>query len=139
MFNTIAPPLASVPTNPGIDDGAIDVDISAVLSWNPSEYASSYDLYLWTLLDQAKPDIPAVVDWNVPFYEPPQDLEYGTTYFWQVIAKNVMGEVASLMWSFTTEAEPGDTVVPEPGTLILFASGLIGLLGLSLRRWRKRK
>jgi hypothetical protein len=37
----------------------------------------------------------------------------------------------------TTFVSDGDPVVPEPGTLVLFGSGLIGLAGLTRRRMSK--
>ncbi|MDM8525292.1 hypothetical protein QUF80_18125 [Desulfococcaceae bacterium HSG8] len=31
-------------------------------------------------------------DHKNPFYDPASDLEYGTTYYWQVVAKDAAGE-----------------------------------------------
>jgi len=43
---------------------------------------------------------------TVPFYDPPSDLEYGTTYCWQVAAQNVMGSTTGPEWCFTTQGLP---------------------------------
>jgi uncharacterized repeat protein (TIGR01451 family) len=138
VFNTIGTPIPGIPIDTGISDGAIDVLISTILTWSASEYARSYDLYLWDLLDQQRPDFPIVSELETPFYDPLVDLKYDTTYFWQVVAKNVMGEATGLMWSFTTEAEPVEPVIPEPTTLLLVGPGLLAILALAWRRRQKK-
>ena len=134
VFNTIGTPIPGVPFNPGISDGAADVLVSTMLSWAASEYATSYDLYLWDLLDQQRPDLPIALDLETASYEPLVDLKYDTTYFWQVVAKNVMGETIGLMWSFTTEANPDKPPIPEPTTLFLIGTGLIGIFALARKK-----
>ncbi|MCP4347378.1 MAG: PQQ-binding-like beta-propeller repeat protein [Desulfobacterales bacterium] len=109
VFNTItddAPDASTVV--PVVASGSTDVQISTVLSWNPCNYATSYDLYLWEST-QEKPDSPTAENLESPFYDASNILEYDTAYNWQIIAKNVMGESQSPIWSFTTETEKTDS------------------------------
>jgi hypothetical protein len=115
VFNTIADPPPAMPSDPGIPDEATDVPVSTSMSWAPSEFATAYDLYVWEL-GQPKPESPTVSDLASPLYDPPTDLNDETTYLWQVVAKNIMGETEGEVWSFTTE--------------ILYAAGDINKDGL---------
>jgi hypothetical protein len=139
VFNTIAPPVPSVPVDPGISDGATDVSISTAFSWAASESATSYGLYLWDLLDLSRPETPAVTGLETPFYDPPVDLEYGTTYLWQVVARNAMGEAIGLMWEFTTEVKPTEPIIPEPTTVLLLVTGLLGIVAFGRKARKKRR
>jgi len=102
VFNTITdekPDAASI--QPLVENGAAGVDVSSVLSWNSTAYATSYDLWIWEA-GTAKPADPAVSSLETPFYDSTSDFEYGKAYNWQVAAKNVMGTSSGPVWSFTT-------------------------------------
>ena len=104
-------------SNPDPPDGMTDVSPSTNLDWWGVEDASTYDLYLWKTSD-SKPTTPTVAGLTKSFYDPPFDLESGTAYSWQVVAKNVSGQTEGPVWSFVTSGaivEEGQIMVsPNP-------------------------
>ena len=68
---------------------------SAVLSWNAAAGAASYDVYFGTL-----PAPPLVTNTTATTYSA-GTLAAGTTYYWQIVARNGTGTAASATWSFT--------------------------------------
>jgi hypothetical protein len=103
VFNTITDDAPIASEEPFIANGSKDVKVTTLLNWDKCRYATSYDLFLWES-DEDIPEEATAVDLKSPFYDPTSGLEYGTTYYWQVTAKNVMGETESPVWSFTTES-----------------------------------
>ncbi|HEX3748723.1 MAG TPA: BACON domain-containing carbohydrate-binding protein [Bryobacteraceae bacterium] len=87
--------LPGIPVGPSPADLSIDVSASPNLNWVASG-ASSYDIYLGTSLTP-----PLVGNVSINSYSPPT-LNPGSTYYWQVVAKNSAGSNASAVWSFTT-------------------------------------
>ncbi len=130
VFNTISDDVPSAPSSPDIPDGTVDVPLSSVLSWSPSEYATSYDLYLWES-GQQKPDGPSATGLRSPFYVP-SELKYSTTYLWQSVARNVMGGSEGPVWSFTTIA-PANNAPFVPLLLSPFNSTTHMPLNIDLR------
>lgn len=103
-------------TTPTPADLAVDVYIDptddemlVAFDWEPAvtgDAATAYDVYLGNsaldlvLLGTTPNDFVNITG-----------MEYSTTYFWQIVAKNVGGEaVGSSVWSFTTEADPSLSV-----------------------------
>ena len=89
------------PSNPLPADGAANTIWSPTLNWNTCSATSSYDVYLWRA-GQSKPATPTAADLTQTFYKPSQ-LESGTQYKWQVVAKSWTGQTAGAEWSFGTE------------------------------------
>ena len=97
--------------NPSPPDGTGNVDIDAVLSWTPGDFAATtqgHDLYLGTNWADVNDGISAVhigkQDNNS--YDP--DLQPGTTYFWVVDEVNDSHQDSpwlGTIWSFRTEGE----------------------------------
>jgi uncharacterized repeat protein (TIGR01451 family) len=81
-------------------NGAMNVALSPTLTWSPSAGATSYDVYFGA----------SVANVATTAFSPGQ-LSAGTTYYWQVAAKNSSGSNPSATWSFTTEASPAATKV----------------------------
>ncbi len=111
------------PSNPYPKNGAIDVSINVTLRWSSSDPDGDpvrFDLYLGTdennLLEIAT---------NLEKSEYTlTDLEYETTYYWKVVAKDSKGASSTGdTWKFTTE----ETTVQEARYLFL-ASGYDGLV-----------
>jgi hypothetical protein len=57
---------------------------------------------------------------------------------WKIrVSQPAIGEAASVTWQFAEICE--EEFVPEPGTIMLLGSGLMGLAGYGSLRWRSRK
>jgi hypothetical protein len=95
-----APPDA--PSSPQPAHGARDVGTTTTLSWQGSQSADIYDLYLWKTSD-GKPAAPTATSLTVALYAPPAALDEGADYSWQVIAKNATGSTTGPTWIFSTE------------------------------------
>ncbi|MBD3217670.1 MAG: PQQ-binding-like beta-propeller repeat protein [candidate division Zixibacteria bacterium] len=96
------PPYA--PASPDPEDKATGVALTASLSWMGGDPNTNdqvhYDVYFGTT------DPPPLVsdDQLAQVYDPPTDFEYGTEYFWQIIAFDEADEsTAGPVWTFTTE------------------------------------
>lgn len=79
---------------------ATEVDPDANLDWSAAARATSYDVYFGT---DPTPDAgefqgnTASSFWSLP------PLNLGTTYYWQIIARNSAGTTAGPVWRFTVE------------------------------------
>lgn len=93
-------------------DGATGVaNRRLTLKWNGSQFASNYKLYVgkaagtWDVV--AGEDLGEATSYDLP------NLEYSTTYYWQVVASNSYGSAeGSATWSFTTLADQTITEYP---------------------------
>jgi hypothetical protein len=96
---------------------------------DPNGDLVNFDIYMGTT---SPPD--HVVTQTESSYDPPGDLDYGTTYFWQVVAWDGSGESAiGPIWSFTIESRPNQApstpTDPEP------SNGRVGVDRDQVLRW----
>jgi endonuclease/exonuclease/phosphatase family metal-dependent hydrolase len=106
---TTPPPSGSAPAepnSPNVPPGTNGVTVTPNLSWKSSG-ATSYDVYLGT----ANPPPLAISNISNYWWSPSPALAAGTTYYWQVIAKNASGSTPGQIWSFRTA---GGTSTPPP-------------------------
>lgn len=114
--------------NPSPTDGEIGVcPISTVLSWSASTTfcgdATGYKLYFGT--DAAATNIKNGEDiGNVTSYTFPTLLAT-TTYYWRIVPYNSAGDGScATIWSFTTQADPGNVCITGMGTGVTTVAGL---------------
>ncbi len=91
--------------------GATGQSTTPTLSWSASSNATSYDLYLGTS------NSPPVYVQNLlgTSFSVTTALTAGSTYYWNVVAKNSAGSApASGTWSFTTAPVPGQVTLTSP-------------------------
>ncbi len=98
-FTGVEIPVA--PFNPYPSNSSTNVSISSSLSWQCSGSFLKYDVHFGTSIN---PPIVAL-GLGQNFYNP-NHLNYATTYYWQVSAKNSVGSATGPLWSFTTESTP---------------------------------
>ncbi len=86
--------------NPQPADGATDVDVTAMLSWRPGREAVSHEVYLGT-----DPNTLELIGAPSEASINPGDLDFGTTYYWQVVEVNEAEAISAWVgdiWSFST-------------------------------------
>jgi hypothetical protein len=115
-----APPPPNAPANPNPASGTSGVSSSLTLTWSASANATSYDVYF------GSSPSPAFVMNTAGASYAPAGLTGGTTYYWQIIAKNSAGTASSAVWSFSTAS--GISVPPKP----VNPSPATGATGVSL-------
>jgi len=93
--------------NASPSDGATGVAVTANLEWDAAADATGYKIYFGT--DDPPTNLENGTDLgNVTSYDPSGNLNYGTTYYWKVVAYNTAGDATGCaVWSFTT-------IVPAP-------------------------
>ena len=90
------------PSNPSPADNATAVPVNTTLSWsggdpNPGDPVT-YEVFFGT----ANPPATKVTQ-SATSYDPPGDLTQGTTYYWQIVAKdNTNRTTTGPVWRFTT-------------------------------------
>ena len=125
----VAPPAAPILTAPA--NGAVGISLTPALSWTAASGATSYDVYLGT-----SPAPPLVANITATVYGP-GTLSEGTTYYWQVAARNAGGSTRSAIWSFTTQVfttGPANFIVKFANGNSLIDSAIYetnGLVGIS--------
>jgi hypothetical protein len=91
------------------DDFLVPVD--QALSWAPSLQADSYRLSVWKLDGDGRRAAEVVsVDLAESFHRPEQPWELSTTYEWELIAANDLGDSPVSRWVFRTQG----TAPPPP-------------------------
>jgi hypothetical protein len=108
----VTPTILTFPAN-----GGTGVSLTPTFSWLASSGATSYDVYFGT-----SPTPPMVTNVTTTSYSP-ATLSAGTTYYWQIVAKNTISTGASPVWSFTTVL-PG---APSTPVLTFPANGSTGV------------
>lgn len=90
-------PVVVSPANAGTN-----IPVSTLFEWSAAD-ADTYDIYFGT----ANPPT-TIVRADIPQTSgsPPNALNYATTYYWKVVAKNGSGNTEGAVWSFTTEDAP---------------------------------
>jgi unsaturated rhamnogalacturonyl hydrolase len=86
--------------NPSPGDGQQKVSLSAVLSWEEGQGATSHDIYFGTV------NPPPFVENREENNYDPGTLEYSVTYYWKVDEVNEYGTTPGAVWSFSTVYEP---------------------------------
>jgi PKD repeat protein len=91
-------------------NGAAAVSITTNLQWNSVSDATGYTLYFGTNNPPTN-IVNGVNQGNVTLYDPANNLNYSTTYYWKIVPYNANGSAQGCsVWSFTTEASPNNTV-----------------------------
>lgn len=103
-----------VPGNPVPVNNATNVLVSTAVSWGAAARAVSYDVAFGT----SSPPPTVATGVTGLSYDPPGNLAFGTTYFWQITASNTAGSAVSPIWNFTTvpPTTPGTPSNPSPAT-----------------------
>ena len=102
-----------VPGSPNPGDGSGGVTVTPALSWQASG-ATSFDLRL------SASNPPSLYASNLTnAWSGTSQLSAGTTYYWQVVAKNASGSTTGPVWSFTT-ASSAPPPPPPPTTATTF-------------------
>jgi len=89
-------------SNPQPTNGATNVGINPILSWDPGDGSDSSDVYFGM-----DPDLGGFFQGNqVGTTFSPGDLLYNTSYYWRIDEVNGLGTSTGAVWSFTTGNEP---------------------------------
>jgi len=96
--------------NPNPANGAVDVKQTQIISWSPSVFAASHEVYFGSDKDAVKnadtgsPEYKGTRDLGAESYDPGM-LEWDTTYYWRIDEVNNANPDSpwtGILWSFTT-------------------------------------
>ena len=88
------------PTTPSPADKSSAIPAGVELTWAETEGTATYDVYFGTT---SPPPFWGNVGSLLCY---PSGLAANTTYYWQIVAKNVSGSAPSPVWSFSTATTP---------------------------------
>ena len=100
-------PPADPPSNPSIVNGASNVELTPILTWDAASGADSYDIYFGAIA----PGDFVVNQTNLDF--DPGTLLPSTTYYWRVDTVNGGGTTTGTVWSFTTGSGVASTLFSD--------------------------
>lgn len=95
--------LPNTPSNPSPANGATGISTDVTLSWNGGDADGdevTYDIYFEA--NDNTPDIKVASGITSTSYHV-SNLEYGTTYYWRINARDKDGSVMGPVWKFTTK------------------------------------
>ena len=101
QFTTALNQPPNQPNQPDPADSATGVPIDQILQWSatdPENDALTFDVYFGT----SNPPTTLLCQDSSPFACNPGSLQFDTTYYWQVIAKDAGGSHNGPVWDFTT-------------------------------------
>ncbi|MGA2093054.1 MAG: LamG-like jellyroll fold domain-containing protein [Sedimentisphaerales bacterium] len=109
--------------NPYPANGAWDVALNVVLSWNCGAHATSQDIYFglsYNAVNSATHNSPEWMgnqtanSWDVTNYDP-AGLTFSTVYYWRIDEVNTVGTTKGDVWSFTTATGKAFNPCPSNG------------------------
>ena len=112
-FTTIVEPnnAPGTPSNPTPADNAVDVSVTATLSWqcsDPDGDELTYNVYLGTAND----NLTLVSEGQSATNYKPSELDFETVYYWKIVASDDQDiQAEGDVWSFTTSSEPNSAPV----------------------------
>jgi uncharacterized delta-60 repeat protein len=83
-------------TSPNPANGAINVPITATLTWSPATNTTTYDIYFGTT---TTPNYQATITGTL--YNP-SPITINATYYWRIDSKNSVGTITGTLWNFQT-------------------------------------
>jgi hypothetical protein len=95
----MAPPAPYKRITPSPANGATGQAVHVTLGWHDGGRATSYDVYFGT---ENPPVTRLAAAQTGTAYTLRSLLSYGTTYYWRIDAKNLIGTTTGNVWSFTT-------------------------------------
>ncbi|MHC4694965.1 MAG: hypothetical protein ACYS67_19710, partial [Planctomycetota bacterium] len=95
------PPVPSQADNPNPSNGAIEIEVTANLSWTAGIGAASHDVYFGTSNPPAFRGNQTAMT-----YDPPGSMPYLTKHYWRIDEVNSSGKSTGKVWSFTTGPIP---------------------------------
>jgi hypothetical protein len=108
-FTTEAQQPPAQPSNPSPADSAVDVSITADLSWTAGAGADSHDVYFGTTSPGSFQGNQTATTFDTG------TMSNNTTYYWRIDEINAGGTTTGTVWSFTTIiAAPGQANNPSP-------------------------
>jgi len=121
-----------LPDAPFPPDLATEFPVDGELSWHNPENAETVDVYLSrhrSAVEDRLASARVARHVSIESLLPPANLLSQTTYYWQVIARNPLGETAGAIWQFTTGVGPlaGDYVVGDSGDFASLTDALAAL------------
>jgi hypothetical protein len=119
-----APGVPTINTTAGAPgNGATDVPLSAVLSWNCTD--ADGDPLTFTVYFGTTANPPEVSSSQSTESYTPASLAYSTTYYWKIVAKDDHSETStSPIWSFTVMDQPAAETVSGPAVPSGAATGV---------------
>jgi hypothetical protein len=122
----------NTPSDPDPADGATEIDINYDLSWtcsDPDGDNLTYNVYFEA--DDPTPDVLVSENQTETTFDPGQ-MNYETTYYWQIVAWDIYGESTDgPVWDFSTIVEPNHppnkpTIYENSGTLYVYTTDVDG-------------
>ena len=116
LWSCAAPPISNhppvTPSNPSPANYATNVPINVTLSWScsdPDGDSLTYDIYFGT-----SSNLSLVKSGHTSNTYDPGTLQYNTTYYWKIVAKDGRGEeTEGPVWRFTTMQESESDQAPN--------------------------
>ncbi|HLF13353.1 MAG TPA: CARDB domain-containing protein [Bacteroidota bacterium] len=115
--NTLVPSAPGLVGNPNPPDSSEGVGRYPTRTWGPAAGAYRYDITVWPATE-SMPVNPTAANLTQTSFGQSSPLQYGASYLWKVVAKNIVGSTPGPVWTFTTQ-EVADLVVSDvqvPGT-----------------------
>jgi len=103
----------NIPTNPVPENESVDQPVSLVLRWSASDPDKQdsllFDIYLYK--SNSPSPVKVASDYPDTSYAV-EDLEYNTTYFWQIVVKDTANSITNgNIWSFKTREFPDNPII----------------------------
>jgi len=106
-------PLPYIPSNPSPKNGVTDASINPTLSWSGGDANGgnvAYDIYLDAGDNTPDTKIASITSAAKNISYSVNNLQYKTTYYWRINARNGNGSVMGPVWSFTTKEDTVTTI-----------------------------
>lgn len=87
-------------------DNTLNLSAPVQLSWAPATYASTYDVYVWPAENAGRPVTPTVSNTSQINYTINSGLEWGRSYKWQIVSRNLCHQTDGPVQHFSIRALP---------------------------------